>query len=240
MSAIKSALKAIRGTGEFEKAYDELYKIYASLILYSSKNEMKPALANLVPLLRSLSEREAEKNQKKLAYLNLIFKALAAWDEQNYNLAFDIESEVQGLNSSNSGETIEKARTLLKRIVNEMKLRFEAEHHLMNLRMRQARGLGTPGEEAAKNEIYRAAGIARGARTSINNQKRLTTVMARKQLGLPLNGSANAGLENIVRNKASLLMARLMPSPPRSMPVSIKGGRKTRRNRKASRRTRKH
>lgn len=240
MSAIKSALKAIRGTGEFEKVYDQLHEIYSSLLMYPSKYQMQPALKAVVPALKELGKREAEKNRKKLEYLNLIFMALAAWDEQSYYKAFDIESKIKEMNATNKGETVEKARTLLRSIVREMKIKFEAEHHLMNLRMRQVQGLGTPGEEAAKNEMFTAAGVSRGTPMSFNNRKRLSTVMARKQLGLPLNGSANAGLENVVRDKASLLIARMMPSPPTTIPGSIKGGRKTRRNRKASRRTRKH
>jgi hypothetical protein len=114
-----------------------------------------------------------------------------------------------------------------------MKILFEAELHVMNLSMRQVQGLGTESEEAIKNEVYRVAGVVRGAPANFASQKRLTTVLARRQLGLPLNGSANAGLENVIQNKSSLLQTRLMPQVP-------KGGRKTRRNRKGGRKTRKH
>jgi hypothetical protein len=237
MSAIKSTMKAFTGKGDFESIYDELHKVYTGLLFGKSKNEMKADLSKIVRSLRKASERESEKNKKKLSYLNLIFQALVAWDAQSYGQYFEIEEAFNTMNSANKGDTIDKARSLLRRIIAEMKVLFEAELHVMNLSMRKLQGLGTRDEEAAKNEVYRAAGVVRGAPVNSASQKRITTVLARKQLGLPLNGSKNAGLENIVRNASSLLQVRLMPLPP-----SSKGGRKTRRNRKPrrSQKTRKY
>jgi hypothetical protein len=235
MSAIKSAFKAFTGKGDFESIYDDLHKVYTGLLFGSSKNEMRQELTKIVRTLRTVSERESEKNKKKLSYLNLIFQALVLWDEQKYGNIFEVEETFKTMNSSNKGETIDKARSLLRRIIAEMKILFEAQLHVMNLSMRQVQGLGTESEEAQKNELYRAAGVVRGAPANFASQKRMTTVLARRQLGLPLNGSANAGLENVIRNKSSLLQARLMPQVPQ-------GGRKTRRNRKTrrQRKTRKH
>jgi len=235
MSAIKSALKAFTGKGDFESIYDDLHKVYTGLLFGASKNEMRSELTKIVRTLRAVSERESEKNKKKLSYLNLIFQALGLWDEQKYGNIFEIEEAFKSMNSSNKGETVDKARSLLRRIIAEMKILFEAELHVMNLSMRQVQGLGTESEEAIKNEVYRVAGVVRGAPANFASQKRITTVLARRQLGLPLNGSANAGLEDVIRNKSSLLQARLMPNVP-------KGGRKTRRNRKTrhQRKTRKH
>lgn len=224
MSAIKTALKALTGKGKFEETYDDLEKIYFQLRSYTAKDQMKPALAAVVQKLRELQEREAEKNQKKLAYLNLIFEGLVMWDSQQYMKLYELEEKINGMNARNSGETIEKARSLLRRILSELKIKFEAEHHLLTLQMRKAQGLGTVNEEASKNEIFRVAGVKRGGPYSSNNQKRISTVLARKKLGLPLNGSANAGLESVIRNQASVYMAGLMPMPPTSTPSGIKGG----------------
>lgn len=237
MSAIKSALKAFTGKGDFESIYDDLHTVYTGLLFGSSKNEKRAELTKIVRRLRTVSERESEKNRKKIIYLNLIFQALVLWDEQKYGNIFEIEETFKSMNSTNKGETIDKARNLLRRIIGEMKVLFEAELHVMNLSMRQVQGLGTKDQESEKNEVYRIAGVVRGTPATYANQKRLTTVLARRQLGLPLNGSANAGLENVIRNKSSLLQARLMPQVP-----SSKGGRKTRRNRKTHRnqKTRKH
>lgn len=230
-------MKAFTGKGEFESIYDDLHTVYTGLLFGASKNEKRQELTRIVRTLRKVSERESEKNKKKLSYLNLIFQALVAWDAQSYGQIFEIEEAFKSMNSANKGDTIDKARSLLRRIIGEMKVLFEADLHVMNLSMRKLQGLGTKNQEAEKNAVYRAAGVVRGVPANSASQKRMTTVLARRQLGLPLNGSANAGLEDIVQNASSLLQARLMPLPP-----SSKGGRKTRRNRKPRRnqKTRKH
>lgn len=230
MSAIKSTLKVFTGKGDFESIYDDLHKVYTSLLFGSSKYQLKSELAKIVPSLRKASERQSEKNKKKLSYLNHIFKALVAWDAQSYGTIFDIEAELNTMNSTNKGETIDKARSLLRRIIGEMNVLFEAEHRVMNLSMRKLQGLGTKDQEAEKNEIYRVAGVARGTPLNSSSQRRITTVLARKKLGLSLNGRNNAGIEDVVGTEASMLQARLMPLPPTTK--VYQGGRKTRRTRK--------
>lgn len=68
----------------------------------------------------------------------------------------------------------------------------------------------------------------------MENRKKISQVLARKKLGLALNGSQNAGLEDILNVESSIFTAKMMPSVPSSLPS------KTRRNRKQRKQTRKN
>lgn len=239
MSGLKTLLTAVRGPGEFASILDELRGIYGGLAMSSSKGQKAERLRGVRSRLAELEGREAAANQKKLAYLKLIHEALESWDQEQYYRAYDIESKFNRMNASNKGETVEYARKMIPVIIRRMKERMETQHHLITLQMLHAQGKGTPAQEAEKDEIFRIAGVVRGKGAyTLDEQKRLTVVMARKQIGLPLNGSADGGLERVISDKASLLMAGLMPQVPSQLPRGMGTGLGNRGGRRKTRRAR--